>query len=303
VTIEHTFGHTTIPREPRRVVSVGYTEHDPLLALGVTPVGVRDWFGEQPSATWPWAREKLGEAKPQVLKMPFGQLSFEAIAVLQPDLIVGVHSGITRDEYTTLSKIAPTLAQPGKYVDFGVPWQEQTRVIGRAVGRAERAEQLIAEVEARIGAARARYPQFAGATIAWASPAADKGQYWAVGPTTPPLRFLAALGFRVPEALAGVIGDKDSVQISAEQLRLLDADTLILQVASPEVRAAIEGDPLYQRLTVAREGRTLFFVGLQDPLYGALSFSTVLSLPFAVDRLAPRLAAAIDGDPATGVTP
>src|SRR5690606_23184754 len=54
VTIEHKYGATTIDAEPKRVVSVGFGEHDGLLALGVVPIAVRDWYGDQPYATWPW---------------------------------------------------------------------------------------------------------------------------------------------------------------------------------------------------------------------------------------------------------
>jgi iron complex transport system substrate-binding protein len=302
VTIEHKYGTTEFRAEPTRVVTVGFSEQDPVLALGVVPVGVREWFGEQPHATWPWARDELGNAEPEVLNMPFGELNFEAVAALQPDLIVAVHSGITKEEYETLSEIAPTLAQPGHYPDFGVPWQEQTRLIGRALGREERAEELVAEVEAQIAAVRQDHPEFEEATVAWASPAEGAGQYWAVGPTTPPMRFLASLGLEVPDELAEVIGEKDSEQISREQMGLLDADVLVWQVGSAEQRAAIENDPLYRRLDAAREGRAVFFVGLDDPLYGSLSFSTVLSLPFALEELVPILEAAVDGDPATEVT-
>uniref|UniRef100_A0A831TCE7 Iron-siderophore ABC transporter substrate-binding protein n=1 Tax=Thermorudis peleae TaxID=1382356 RepID=A0A831TCE7_9BACT len=300
--IRHKFGTTEIPEQPQRVATVGFSEQDPVLALGVKPIAVREWFGDQPYAVWPWAQDELGDAMPTVLRMPFGELDFEAIAALRPDLLVATHSGITADEYEALSRIAPTVAQPGEYPDFGVPWQEQTRIIGQALGRAERAEVLIAEVEAQIAAARAAHPQFEGATIAWASPSGD-GQYWAVGPNTPPMRFLSALGFRMPDALAAVVGELDSAQISGEQLGLLDTDALILQVNTPEERAAIEANPLYQQLRAAREGRALFFVGLDDPLYGALSFSTVLSLPYALEHLLPLLAAALDGDPSTGATP
>ena len=31
--------------------------------------------------------------------------------------------------------IAPTIAQPGEYIDFGIPWQELTRTVGQVVGR------------------------------------------------------------------------------------------------------------------------------------------------------------------------
>ena len=54
-TITHAFGQTVVEAQPTRVVSVGVTEHDFLLALGVVPVAVTDWYGDQPYATWPWA--------------------------------------------------------------------------------------------------------------------------------------------------------------------------------------------------------------------------------------------------------
>ena len=67
VTVEHALGTTTVEAEPTRVVTVGVTEQDTVLALGVTPVGVTDWYGDQPYATWPWAQDELGDATPEVL--------------------------------------------------------------------------------------------------------------------------------------------------------------------------------------------------------------------------------------------
>jgi iron complex transport system substrate-binding protein len=94
VTIEHKYGETTITEQPERVVSVGFADQDPLLALGVVPVGIRDWYGDQPNATWPWASDELGDADPVVL--PLTELNFEQISALDPDLIVGISSGMTR---------------------------------------------------------------------------------------------------------------------------------------------------------------------------------------------------------------
>lgn len=294
VTIPHKFGQTEIPAQPGRVLTLGFSEQDPVLALGVKPVAVRYWFGDHPYAVWPWAQDELGDAAPEVLRMPYGELDFERIASLRPDLIVATHSGITAEEYERLSAMAPTLAQPGDYPDFGVPWQEQTLLIGRALGLEDLAQQRVDEVESAIAAAREAHPEFDGATVAWASPAGD-GQIWAVGPNTPPLQFLFSLGFRMSDDLAQVIGDLDSAAISAEQLQLVDADVLIFQVDSEEQRAALEADPLFRRLDAAASGRVVWFVGYDDPVYGALSFSTVLSLPYAVEHLVPQLAAALAG--------
>lgn len=292
VTIEHMFGRTEILDVPQRVVTIGYSEQDPVLALDVVPVAVRAWFGEQPHAVWPWAQDELGDAEPTVLEMPFGELNFETIAALQPDLLIATHAGITAEEYATLTQIAPVLAQPAEYPAFGVPWQVQTRLIGQALGRAERADELVADVEAQIAAARAAHPAFATATVAWSFPASGN-QFWVVGPDTPPLRFLTDLGLNYPDALATIVGEQDSAQISSERLELLDVDVLIMRTATPAERDAIERNPLYNQLAVAREERTIFFVGPDDPLYGALSFSTVLSLPYAIEELVPDLAAAI----------
>src|SRR5215207_8052308 len=93
VTIEHKYGASTIDAEPTRVVTVGFADQDALLALGVIPVGIRDWYGDQPNAVWPWATDELGDATPEVLSS--SELNYEQIKALDPDLIVGVTSGMT----------------------------------------------------------------------------------------------------------------------------------------------------------------------------------------------------------------
>ena len=298
-TIEHKYGSTEVRGVPERLVSVGYNDQDPILALGVTPVAVRDWFGDQPNAIWPWAQDELGDADPEVL--PSAELNFEQIAALEPDLIIGVFSGITEDEYETLSEIAPTVAQPDGYVDYGVPWQEQTSIIGRALGREERAESLIADVEARFAEAREAHPEFDGATGAVAL-LDEGGVYNAYGPEDLRGRFMAALGFELPPEIAEMAGEAFFAQISEERLDLLDTDVLIWIVNSQEAADALRENPIYQQLDVAREGRDIF-LDVNAPLAGALSFSTVLSLPFALDGLVPQLAAAVDGDPETETDP
>ncbi len=293
VTIEHKFGSVTIPAAPERVITIGFSEQDPVLALGVIPVAVRDWFGDQPYGVWPWAQDELGAATPELLQMPFGELNYELLASLDPDLLVATHSGITQEEYDLLSQIAPTLAQPAAYPDFGVPWQVQTQLIGRALGKEALANELIAGVEAQIMAANEAYAGFGGASVAWVTPAADAGQFWVVGENTPPLRFLTGLGLTYDPALSEVVGDLDSAQISSERLDLLDVDVLIVRAATLEEQAAIEANPLFSQLEVVRAGRVIFFVGA-DPVYGALSFSTVLSLPYAITELTPQLAMALE---------
>ena len=107
VTIQHRFGQTTIPAPPRRVVSAGFTEQDDLLAVGVVPIAVTTWWGDEPFEVWPWAQPKLGSAQPEVLSIYDGGFQFDRIAALQPDLIA--HRGPSRQDVNTARGSRPTI--------------------------------------------------------------------------------------------------------------------------------------------------------------------------------------------------
>jgi iron complex transport system substrate-binding protein len=296
VSVAHVYGTAEIPAAPQRVVSVGFTDHDAALALGVVPIAVRDWYGDQPSATWPWARDELGDEEPVVL--PAGELDVEAIAALQPDLILGISSGMTAEEHATLSRIAPTVARPPGYVPYGTPWQEQTRVIGAALGLATQAEERSAEVEAAFADARAAHPELEGATGAVVMVNGD-GTYSVYSPQDVRGRFLSSLGVQLPDTLAELAGDSFFAAVSAEQVDLLDLDVVVFAVDDPADAEAVRSDPLVAGLEGAAAGRHVF-LAFTDEAAGAISLSSVLSLPGAIDALVPRLAAAVDGDPSTG---
>ncbi|QYJ16653.1 hypothetical protein Rxycam_02488 [Rubrobacter xylanophilus DSM 9941] len=292
--VEHRYGVTRISGRPRRVVSLGYQEHDFLYALGIKPVAVRYWYGDRDDVIYPWAEDEAGDADPEILNMPFGQLNFEKIAALEPDLIMGVYAGLTQEEYETLSEIAPTVAQPAGYVNFGTPWQRATLMAGRAVGREGRARRLVSGLERRFEEVRREHPEFDGATVAVASYGnGERIGFFSSQDTR--ARFFTGLGFRVPERLEELAGESFYGTISPERMDLLDADLLVwCQLASTEGgRAAIERDPLVRRLDASREGRVVFMEGTLDD---ALQFGTVLSLPFLLERAVPRISAAMNDD-------
>ncbi|MCA3748830.1 MAG: iron-siderophore ABC transporter substrate-binding protein [Rubrobacter sp.] len=292
--VEHRYGVTRISGRPRRVISLGFQEHDALFALGVEPVAVRYWYGDRDDVIYPWAEDEAGGADPEILNMPFGQLNFEKIAALEPDLIMAVYAGLTEEEYRTLSEISPTVAQPAGYVNFGTPWQKATLMAGRAVGREERARRLVEGLERRFERVRREHPEFDGATVAVASYGnGEKIGFFSSQDTR--TRFFTGLGFRVPERLEEIAGERFYGTISPERMDLLDADLLVwCQLSSTEGgRAAIERDPLVRQLDASREGRMVFMEGTLDD---ALQFGTVLSLPFLLEQAVPRIAAAVSGN-------
>ncbi len=294
VTIEHKYGETTIDVEPQRVVSIGFGEHDGLLALGVIPIAVRDWYGDQPYATWPWAQDELGDATPEVLSST--EVNFEQIAALQPDLILGISSGMTDADYETLSAIAPTLAQPKDFIDYGTPWDVALEITGRAVGRSAEAEQVIADTKQMFTDAIAEHPEFEGASAAVTFH--FEGQPGAYGSQDVRSRTLTDLGFTIPPAIDDLAGDQFFVSISAEDLSVIDTDVVVWIGLGEDDLTAVRDLPTRPSTRAFREGRE---VVADDLLTGAISHASPLSLEYVIDELVPELVLAIDGAPATPV--
>lgn len=299
VSIQHKYGTTEIPSAPQRVVTVGLVEQDALLALGVVPVGTTEWFGEQPGAIWPWARDELGgAAPPQVLSTVDG-IQFEKIAALRPDLIIGMYSDLSQKDWTTLSRIAPTIAPPTGAVNFGTAWQDVTRTVGKAVGKAAEADAMVKQVEGQLAAVPKDHPDFAGKTALIAT---TYEGYFVYGPQDPRGRLLTSMGFTLPSGLAAVTGREFGANLSRERTDLLNTDVLVWLVEDyARGRAQLAADPLYSRLTVHTEGRDVVIEDGEE-LGAATSFVTVLSLPYLLRELVPQIVQALDGNPATPVT-
>ena len=289
VRVEHKYGTTEITRKPERVVTLGLSDQDAMLALGIRPVGAIDWFGERPYGQWPWTKDLWGDKPPEIVGQR-DDYNFEKIINLKPDLIIGLYSGMTREQYDTLSKIATTVAQPKGFADYAAPWPDMTRMTGRALGLEAKATELIAAVDQRFAVVRKEHPAWAGRSVAVVD-AYQPGQYAVFSGTDPKARFLTGLGYQIPSAVAAAAGDKNAAEISSERLDLVDVDRLVFLTSDPAAESRVKADRVYQGLKVAREGRALFVPYAQPPVGAAISFNTVLSIPYAIDQIVPLLTA------------
>ncbi|MFG2892299.1 iron-siderophore ABC transporter substrate-binding protein [Streptomyces sp. NPDC048248] len=290
VAVQHKYGSTKIEAEPRKVVTLGLSDQDAVLALGVKPVGAVDWFKEKPYGKWPWAKEKWGSQPPQIVGER-DEYNMEKIAALQPDLIIAQYSGMKKEQYDTLSQIAKVVAQPKGHPDYAAPWQVMTKQIGKALGKEGQAKKLIAGIDARFAAVRDKHPEFAGKTLAVAD-SFEAGKYSAFTKTDPKAIFFSELGFALKPGIDKMAKPGANVaELSAEKLNVLDVDRLVWVTSSTEANDRIKAEALYKKLKVHKEKRDLF-VPYQDPDIGAaFSFNTVLSIPYALDEIEPLLTA------------
>lgn len=275
VTVDHAFGETKVPAPPTRVISAGLTGQDCLLAVGVVPIAITEWFGGQPFAVWPWAVPALGAAQPAVLNLD-GGINFEAITALNPDLIIATNAGLDRDTYTRLSNVAPTIAQAGQDAFFE-PWKDQATAIGAAVFKYDQMQQLIADIDSRFTTLGSETPAFTGKRALLLQGSLDDG-----GLVTTPAgwrtEFLTQLGFEIPEVDATVPRDRMAEVLGG-------ADVLIWAADDAET-AILTGDPI-----IAEQGGRNVFTGRD--LAAAIAFCSPLSLSLVADQLPPMLSAAL----------
>ncbi|MEV5412201.1 ABC transporter substrate-binding protein [Thermopolyspora sp. NPDC052614] len=282
VTIEHKHGTTTIPSAPTRVVTVGWNDQDFVLALGVVPVATRQWFDEY--NTFPWVKQATG-GKP--LPTFSAEINYEAIIKQRPDLILAIYETINKETYDKLSQIAPTVVQPAAYPDEQTPWDQQTLLTGKALGKSAEAQALVDKVNNRIEEAKKANPAFADKVLV-VDYGPENGEHWLIPAKDPRRALFDALGFAAQE-------EKDA--ISEERLDLLDRDILFVNGATKD---AMLKSPVFSRLDVVKSDRTIY-TSFSTPLGGALSYSGPNALLYALDVLVPQLANAADNDPTTKV--
>lgn len=289
---EHRYGTTIVPAHPKKIVSISYIGHDFLLALGVQPHALRKWYGTDAYGVWPWGHDALGEAKPIVLQ---GELDFEKIAAMRPDLIAGQWSGISKRDYAILSRIAPTIAPQVGFGDYGMPWQRMLDTLGRATGTQTKATAIIDRIETRFATLRDQHPEWNGASAVMVY-AGQTGAYTANDIRG---RFLEDLGFKVPEAInEQSVADNYYAIIPDEDLSPIDTDALIWLDTGGSI-STLRKMPLRPHMRAFKEGREIYAPPL---LSAALSHSSPLSLEYALDVLIPLIEVATDGDPHTVVT-
>lgn len=286
--VEHLYGTTEITKKPERIVTIGLSDHEPLLALGHKPVGVVDWFQRTPFTDWPWAKDAWGGVEPTVLGLREDGVKMEKVVALKPDLIFAMYSGIQKEQYDQLSKIAPVVAQPKGFDPYAAPWQEMTLLAGRALAEEAEARTLIDRVSAKFTEVREANPQWKGLT-AVAADSFKAGTYSAFQKGDPKSAFLAEIGFTIPEKITKQAGLSNVAEFGSEGLNMLEVDRLVWLTTGKEPWERIKNDSVYKELKVAKEGRDLFLSYQDPPIGAALSFNTVLSIPYAIDQVPPLI--------------
>lgn len=287
-TVETLFGDVEIEDRPENVVALGWSDAETALALGVQPVGVSDWQDYGGAGVGPWATDLFDSEPVEVGTM---EPNIEAIASLEPDVILDTRSDNSQERHDTLTPIAPVVGAPPEVeVNYGTSWQQQTRQVAQVLGKEERGEELVTELEERFTQIREDNPEFADTTIAVG--AYFDGQYGAYVPGDTRVDLLTELGFEYKSALAER-GDGDFyTDLSAELVEELDADlTVVFPIGGPETGEFLHEDPVLQSIPSAKDDRLIVVDDLD--LANAFSSGSTLGINHALDEIVSQIQEAV----------
>ena len=297
VTVEHAFGSTTITSQPERVATVQWANHEVSLALGVVPVGMAaaNFGDDDGDGLLPWVSERLEEldAEVPVLFDETDGIDFEAVADTDPDVILAGYSGLTQEDYETLSEIAPVVAYPE--APWATPWREMIEVNAAGMGMAEEGEELVAELEQEIADSVAEHPQLEGTATMFLThvDTTDLSEVSYYTPFDTRSAFFEDLGLTTPASVAAASTDPEqfSGTISAEQIDTLDDVQVIVTYGDQELVDALRADPLLSQMPAVADGAIVL---LPDTPLGTAANPTPLAISWVLEDYVALLAEAAD---------
>ena len=259
VTIEHAYGETVIDAKPERVASVAWANHEVPLALGIVPVGMSKatWGDDDNDGILPWVEEKLDElgGEPPVLFDETDGIDYEAVADTAPDVILAAYSGLTQEEYDTLSKIAPVVAFPD--VAWGTSVEDMIEMNSEALGLEKEGDALIEQLDADAEAALAEHPALKDAKVLFGyfdMSDLSKIGYYTAADTRP--GYLHELGLPLPQIVEdSADSDQFYLEVSAEEAQRFDDVDLFVTYGDDSTVATLQADPLLSKIPAIAEGR------------------------------------------------
>jgi iron complex transport system substrate-binding protein len=296
-TVEHAFGTTTIEGQPERVATVAWANHEVPLALGVVPVGMAaaNFGDDDGDGLLPWVSERLEEldAEVPVLFDETDGIDFEAVADTDPDVILAGYSGLTQEDYDTLSEIAPVVAFPE--APWATPWREMIEINAAGMGMAEEGEELVASLEQEISDAVGEYPQLEGRATMFLThvDTTDLSEVSYYTPFDTRSAFFEDLGLSTPASIEAASTDSEqfSGTISAEQIDTLNDVEIIVTYGDQELVDALTADPLLSQMPAVANGAIVL---LPDTPLGTAANPTPLAISWVLGDYVAMLADAAD---------
>ncbi|MEE2059612.1 ABC transporter substrate-binding protein [Rhodococcus artemisiae] len=249
-------GEVEIPVDVERIVTIHHIATQPLINLGVVPVG-RGAVDETSVTPETW--EQI-EDVPVVSNG--SEPDIEQIATLEPDLIIA-HNRIEDSDLAPLREIAPVLvldiAGPGR-----ADWQGRVELVAQALGKEDTYEQLVTDFDERTARIAETHRAVLDTETFALLGSWNAGTFHTYSSESIWGSVFTKAGARIApaeEAVAGAESDGEA-ELSVEQLPVVLDGTVLLHVTNlrGEPNAELEAvmaEPLFQAVPAVVAGTVL----------------------------------------------
>jgi len=292
VTFDHVYGETTIESAPERIATWGWGATDAVLALGIVPVAISSMdYGGGDDRITPWveeAIEELGGETPVILDNATYELSVEELLATDPDVLIAPYSGLTQEEYDAVTDAGIPVVAPEEAL-WATPWRDVITETGKALGLADEAEDILADLDAQVSDAAAAHPEFAGTTIAYIDD--DVDTLYMYLPSDPRVEILEDLGFATPDSVTSLDSGESTfyTTVSYENLDQIDADVIFTQAEEQTALDEFLASDRGRLIPAVSRGAVAAIVGEEN--VSAVT-PTALALPWLLPTMVEELAAA-----------
>jgi iron complex transport system substrate-binding protein len=261
-TVDVGSGPVEVPSHPQRIAVLSGGLAGSFFALDAPVAGTdTSVLGVTPDASgFPstWAEQAKARGT-SILSAGGEGMNLEAIAALQPDLIVGGGQGITavqaQEVLPQLQAIAPTVLVPRTTI----AWDDQLAAIADIVDAQGRLPALTEAFEQKLAATRDAITPPAGPVSVYIS--LPGGKHYMAPPSAAYPQLLQSLGFTLDDVVAKADGPRmvstgDSFELSPELLATVaDApDLQVIEMGGADV-PQLAADPVFARLPAFVNGR------------------------------------------------
>ena len=293
VSIKSSLGTAEITEKPEKVVTLGQGSTETSIALGTIPVGMEEyaWAADKSGYT-PWVNEAV---KDEGGKLPEfvgagEELDMEKILELEPDVILAPWSGITQEQYDSLSEIAPTVAYPDQA--WSIDWDEQIEIIGKALGQEDDAAELVEDLDTQLADEAKKHPDWKNYTFSYVYTTPDT--LGVFKPTEQRADMVRKLGLKSDPAIDKMEETEgtDSAVIGYENAdQLNDSDLIFTFYSDPKAKKQAMSNKLYASIPAIKSGAVVS--STDNSFVTASSMINPLTVPYALETYPEMIDAAI----------
>lgn len=257
ISIDTAWGELTLDEKPERIVVLDAAAVDALASIGETPVafssgGITDEQALLDDHPWLEGRFESEQFDPSMAIAAF-EISAEAVAAHEPDLIIGSIWNLPEEQHEQFSQIAPTYV--GRETDASTFWEDRLTDIGALTGKSDEAAQVLADVDAEFEAGSELLSGLQGKTYADLAYYPDMTEF-----RINDMTWQERLGLVPAE-----FGLSGAEPLSQENMEQLTADILFIGSAPAagwrdpeETQATLEADPRFAGLPASQNDAVIY---------------------------------------------